>query len=299
MKKTLIDFSGNSIAITRLREQVFKQQSYSQALLILGEAGSGKKRCARMLFEHGPLSEKPFYRVDCTDAQFPFPDLKKIQEEGGFVLFEEIGSAKPAFQDRCWNWLRDLGPDSANRRIVSTSSVALGPLVALKRFRPDLYLKLRVHTLEVPALRSRREDFPFLIREIVHEGPARKTEDPKIFTAEAVDWMMNFPWPGNVAQFQAELRRAIATTLGTHVPKESLNPELLWNPDQPEQMQVCDQRPLGERLREYERLEILQALRDVNGYRDRAADLLGIDRRTLQRKLKSFGLTQAICETTS
>lgn len=298
MKKTLTDFSGNSIAIARLREQVQKQQSYFQPLLILGEAGTGKKRCTQILYETGALSQKPFHRVDCTDPHFHFPNTKRIQEEGGLVLLEEIGSAKPSFQDRCWNWLRDLGPDSPNRRIVSTSSVALGPLVALKRFRPDLYLKLRVHILEIPTLRSRREDFPFLIREIVLEESQNKTEDPKIFTAEAVEWMMNFPWPGNVTQFQAELRRAIASTLGSHVPRENLNPELLWNPDQPEEMQACDQRPLGERLREYERLEILQALRDVNGYRDRAADLLGIDRRTLQRKLKSFGLTQAICGTT-
>ena len=185
-------------------------------------------------------------------------------------------------------WLSKLEEAEPGVRIVSTSEAALGQLAAVRRFRPDLYLRLRIGEIHVPPLRERKEDIPFLVREFLEEAAVAAGELPKILTAEAMDVIFGFPWPGNVAQLRAEILRAVAATPGNAIPKEAFRPDWVSDPDQDGALCVRESLPLSCRMREYERQEVLNALRDAGENRDRAAEILGIDRRTLQRKLRRW-----------
>lgn len=284
-------FHGPSAATHRLCGQIERQAKLALPLLVEGPRGSGKSRVARAIREISPWREKTVHEADLSAEPSSFPDPASLREQGGFLVLENLGTANSKQQDRLWAWLRgiDAAPVSPTKiRLVSTCEGSLGKLVALRRFRADLYLRLRVTTIEVPSLDERREDIPHLIREFLAEFAAQSSEPPKMLTAQAMEWALSFAWPGNVTQLRHEILRAAAGTLSRAISREDFQPDLLDCADPIEGLCVRESAPLHERVRQFERNEVLRILEDTGGVRERAAQILGIDRRTLQRKLRRW-----------
>jgi len=286
---------------------VYKQIAYaadsSAPVLIQGESGTGKELVARAIHTHSARTARPFVAVNCgaiTETLLEselfghvrgaftgaVADRKGVFEQahGGTVFLDEIGDMAPAMQVKLLRVLQDgeVRPVGGNRaihtdaRVVAASNVDLDRAVADQRFRQDLFYRLSVIVIHIPALRERREDVPLLIEQFVRNASARTGRNVTI-SPEAVVSLTSYRWPGNVRELENTIERLVVFSRG-RIELADLPETVLAAPSLEERM-FQDLPTLDELERRY----LIHVLEAVGGNRSRAAEALGIDRRTLYR----------------
>ena len=293
---------------------VYKQIAYAAdswaPVLVTGESGTGKELVARAIHRHSRRASRPFVAVNCgalaetlleselfghVRGSFTgaVTDHKGVFEQahGGTVFLDEIGDTTPALQVKLLrvlqeNEVRPVGgtrPVGVDARVVAATNVDLERAVTEHRFRHDLYYRLSVVVIRLPPLRERRGDIPLLIQQFLRASSARRGRTVAI-TEGAIEALTRYDWPGNVRELENTIERLVVFSRGD-LDVGDLPPA------------VTAARPLDEQLfeglptlDELQRRYLIYVLDAVGGNRTRAAEALGIDRRTLYRMAERFGI---------
>ncbi len=319
---------GRSGEMEKLYRILSKVAQSSHPVLILGESGTGKELVARTIHAYGPNGQKPFLPVDCgsivptlieselfgyVKGAFTGANRSKdgllVSAEGGTVFLDEIGELSLDLQAKLLRALqeREVRPVGATHRvpikarIVAATNRDLAVMVERGQFRKDLFYRLNVVNLRLPALRDRREDIPLLA---AHFLDRISREHGRKFTLsdEALRTMMRYDWPGNIRELEHAVERACTMSSGPILHLGDL-PTQLQNHglETRRAVQAGDtaEEPSGPQLTtlaEMEKQAILSAIRTLNGDKLQAARLLGIGKTTLYRKLKEYGIVDPLNE---
>ncbi len=318
---------GRSAEMDKIYRILSKVAFTSHPVLILGDSGTGKEMVARAIHANGPNAAKPFIPVDCgslvptlieselfgyVKGAFTGANRSKdgllVSAEGGTVFLDEIGEMPLDLQTKLLRVLqeKEVRPVGATHRvpiharIVAATHRNLAEMVEQGRFRKDLYYRLNVVNLRLPALKHRREDIPLLI---AHFLDRKNREYGKNFRVsdEMLRILMDYDWPGNVRELEHIIDRACAYCSGTVLQLgDSPTPILEYfketRPKVTRATMLTDSSltaPSITSLAEMEKQAILAALRELDGDKLAAAKLLGIGKTTMYRKLKEYGLSEA------
>jgi len=313
------DYS-NIIGESKAMQDVFRRLDRiiptEMPVLVQGQSGTGKELVARAIHYMGPRKTKKFVTENCAAlteslleselfgyARGAFTganrDTKGLFEEasGGTLFLDEVGEMSPGMQKKMLRVLqeKEIRPVGGKKtisidvRIISASNRDLHTLVEEHEFREDLFYRLRVLTVDLPPLRDRREDVPILVSHFFQEATDRGENVPEMIDPSVVTAMQAYNWPGNVRELENEVRRLIALSDAVVNP-ESLSETIRRGDAETTLVDDGEIRPLDEQVRALEVREIRRALAATGGNKTRAAELLGISRFTLQRKLDKYGL---------
>jgi DNA-binding NtrC family response regulator len=310
----MIGESESMRTVVRLIEEVAQSDV---TVLIEGESGTGKEIAARLIHTHSQRRDQPFISVNCaafaeqlleaelfghvkgafTGAATQKPGRFQLAH-GGTLFLDEIGDLSPKGQGDLLRVLEDgafrmVGGSELIRvdvRIIAATNKKLLESVAGGKFREDLFYRLNVVPIVMPPLRERADDIPLLIGRFFERFAARHKRGGKRMSPEALQLCQRFPWPGNVRQLRNTVERMVITCRTAVVDVAAL-PDFLREYDP--QLTTFTVRP-GTPLADVEKLLIRQTLSLVTSNRVAAAKALGISRRTLQYKLKLYGLLDPV-----
>jgi transcriptional regulator with PAS, ATPase and Fis domain len=290
--------------IYRLIEQVADAHA---SVLIHGESGTGKELVARAIHQQSPRRERPFITVNCAalvetlleselfghvKGAFTGAVNAKIGRfelaDGGTIFLDEIGDVTAAVQVKLLRVLQEkeferVGDSKINKvdvRVIAASNKNLWDLVQEGRFRDDLYYRLKVVSLTLPALRERRDDIPLLVQHFIEKFNRQSGKSVLGSTREAMAALMIYPWPGNIRELENAIEHAFVLCKGPYFGLDDLPPEIS-RARISQELLVFD----GPSEEKVERQKILTTLKSAGGLNE-AARLLGISRTTLWRKLK-------------
>ena len=308
---TFEDIVGRSPAMVRLFELLPQIADSSSTVLIEGPSGTGKELFARAIHNLSPRRKKRFVPVNCaalpdtlleselfghragafTDAKRDKPGRFALAD-GGTIFLDEIGDISPALQVRLLRVLQDrivepLGavePLQVNVRVVVATNRNLAKLVQNGRFRDDLYYRIRVIHLVLPALRQRREDIPLLTDHIVAKFNRLQDKDVAGVSVEAMARLLEHDYPGNVRELENIIEQAFVLCRGGIIELHHLPPELRAG------LHTSAEGLSPMSLRTMEKLLITEILQRRSGNRKLAARDLGVDVSTLYRKIKAFDI---------
>jgi DNA-binding NtrC family response regulator len=306
---------GRTPAMLAVYNQIARAADSVVPVLIVGESGTGKELVARALHGNSRRAGRPFVAINCgaiTDTLLEselfghargaftgaIADTKGIfeQAQGGTVFLDEIGETSAALQVKLLRVLEEgeVRPVGAGRsvkvdnRVVAATNRDLERAIGEQRFRADLYYRLSVIVIRLPALRERRDDIPLLIAAFVKAASRRIGREVRLLPG-ALDLLLAYDWPGNVRQLENTIERIVLFSRGTVVGPDDL-PDLLHGTRRDTPAGLFEDLPS---LEELERRYLEHVLRAVGRNRTRAADVLGIDRRTLYRMADRFGIKLA------
>ncbi len=318
----LDDMVGKSARMTELFRTLRKMAEFKTTVLVGGESGTGKELVARALHRLSPRRDAAFIAVNCGAIPAPLleselfghrkgaftdanRDRKGLFEEatGGTLFLDEIGELPLPLQVKL---LRVLQEEEVRRlgdtqdvkvdvRVVAATARNLAMEVQRGTFREDLYYRLNVLTIHLPALRERREDIPFLVQHFVDRMNARMGLAIEGVTPDAMRLLVQHEWPGNVRELENTIERAMVLTEGSQIDAESLPERLRDGPRPagvargPEDGDLSIKRA----SRRAEEELIRRALAKTGGNRTRAAELLEISHRALLYKIKEYGIGPA------
>ncbi len=315
---------GDSTAMRQLRQRIAQAAPTDETVLITGESGTGKELVARCLHAASRRSGRALVGLNCPALSpqlmeselfghergaFTSADAPRVGRfelaEGGTILLDEVTEIELPLQAKLLRVLQErtyerVGASESRRadvRVVATTNRDLGDLVAAGRFRQDLFYRLAVVPIAVPALRQRRDDVPRLARHFAIAAARRLARPECELAADALDLLVNYHWPGNVRELENLITRASVLGAGGRVAADDLR---LWLIDP-----VAGSRPIddgseaaaarpsdlsvGTKLDVMERRLIEATLDHFGGHRAKAAEALGIGIRTLTNKLRQYG----------
>lgn len=304
---------GKSPAMAALLKTIAQVAPTSSTVLLLGETGTGKELVARAIHQASQRSVKRFLGVNCgafseellagelfghekgayTGAMERKAGLFEAAD-GGTLFLDEVGEMTPAMQVRLLRVLQErklmrVGGTvdiPVDVRVIAATNKDLAAEAEAGSFRLDLYYRLNVITLRLPALAERREDIPLLARHFLLKYSELLDREVRELSPEVLHILDNYPFPGNIRELENLMERAVVLTEGDKVEPGHLPPDL-----QLDQPQLKTSRHGGlPTLEENERQHILWVLEQTEGNKTRAAEVLGIDRASLWRKLKRAGL---------
>jgi DNA-binding NtrC family response regulator len=281
----------------------------SSTVLITGETGTGKELAARFIHRNSSRGSKPFVSVNCAavpdtlleselfghvrgsfTGAHASADGKFQQADGGTLFLDEIGDMSALAQAKILRVLESrevwrIGGShgtTVNVRIVAATNQALEQLVSSGRFRSDLYYRLNVARLRLPALRERRSDIPLLVDHYVDEMNKRFGASIKGFTNDSMDQLKAYDWPGNVRELKNMIEAAFI----------ELPPEASPWAQLPQA--VCQQLCAAASRPTREQEELLRALKETRWNVSRAAERLHVSRMTLYRKIARYGIARDV-----
>ncbi|MCY1074271.1 sigma-54-dependent transcriptional regulator [Archangium lansingense] len=302
---------GESPALRRVYELIDRVADSDTSVLITGESGTGKEVAARALHARGRRNEGPFVAINCAampeqlleselfgHARGAFTDAKAartglfIKANGGTLFLDEVGEMPLALQPKLLRALqertvRPVGGDSElpfGARIVAATNRDLELAVEEGRFREDLYYRLNVIGLELPPLRARGNDVLMLAQRFVEQFAVRSGKRVVGLSPAAAQRLLAYSWPGNVRELQNCIERAVALTSYEQLTVEDL-PERIRDYRAPSHRAQGDDVSELVSLEEMERRYIQRVLETVGGSRTLASRILGVDRKTIYRKL--------------
>jgi DNA-binding NtrC family response regulator len=296
----------------RLFDLVQRVAPTRATVLISGETGTGKELVARAIHDLSDRARKPFVAINCSALPETLleselfghmrgsftgatANRRGLFEEaaGGTLFLDEISTIPPSTQVKLLRVLQDrkiqrIGgtqPIAVDFRLMAATNIDLGEEVRAHRFREDLYYRLNVFPVRVPPLRERTHDIPLLANHFRNRVALENGVTAPEIPPAAIERMMAYSWPGNVRELENFIERAIimhagARTMPFEPPTE--------NGHGSEHGLLGEARTELWSLERLEREYILEVLRQTGGHRGRTADILGIDRRTLYRKLKQY-----------
>lgn len=318
------DILGRSKRIADMMDVIKTVAPTEATVLITGESGTGKELVARALHEGSPRAAKPIVTVNCAAlaenlleselfgherGSFTGADKRRegrfAQANGGTLFLDEIGEMPFALQAKLLRALQQgevqrVGSDSpmtVDVRILAATNRDLRQEVTARRFREDLFFRLNVISIEVPALRQRTEDIPLLAAHFLERFATRNRKQIRGFSTTALDALLRYPWPGNVRELENAVERAVILGTGDLITERELPLSLHATPDSPAllaspvALATAESPSLaGFPLEEVERRAIVDTLRESDDNKSEAARRLGITRATLHNKLKKYNL---------
>jgi DNA-binding NtrC family response regulator len=303
---------GSTAGMLEVYKHIAHAADAALPVLIIGESGTGKELVARAIHDHGPRAARPFVAVNCgaitetlleselfghTRGSFTgaVADAKGLFEQasGGTIFLDEIGETSPALQVKLLRTIEEgeVRPVGASRsvkidvRVLAATNVELERAVEAGRFRQDLFYRLGVVVIHVPPLRDRRADIPLLIDAFLRNACTRAKRERRLSDG-AVEVLRNHAWPGNVRELENTIERLVLFSPGTVIDVADLPTDLGGRSASIEDEVFAGLPPLDEVERRY----LLRVLDAVRGNRTRAAEVMGIDRRTLYRMAERFGI---------
>jgi transcriptional regulator with PAS, ATPase and Fis domain len=308
---TFEDIVGRSAAMRNLFDIVPQIAASHSTVLIEGESGTGKELFARALHNLSSRSKKRFVAVNCaalpdalleselfgykagafTDARRDKPG-RFVLADGGTIFLDEIGDVSPAMQvrllrvlqERCVEPLGATESVKVNVRIIAATNKDVAQLVREGRFREDLFYRIRVIHLKIPALRERREDIPLLLDRLVAKFNRLQGKDSAGVSQEVLVRLMDHDYPGNVRELENILEQAFVLCRGGLIELQHLPAELRPAAAVPPPTGAVNIRSAEEHL-------IKMALQRYDGNRQRTAQELGINPSTLYRKMKALRIS--------
>lgn len=292
---------GFAPAMVEVYKRIARFAKSDETVLILGDSGVGKELVAKAIHDHSKRSGKSFVALDsgavagslweaevfgALKGAFTGADRDRPGvidgAQGGTVFFDEIAEIPLEFQAKLLRFLqeKEFRPVGSNRakhadvRVLAATNRDLEEMVRREIFRADLFYRLNVLRIEVPPLRSRRTDIPFLVKRFLDES-CEKASKKLWLVGGASDALAQYEWPGNVRQLQNVIRRLVAMEPPGAIPEEAVRREL--------EAGEAEDEATG--LDAVERQHILRVLEQTEGNKTKAAGILGIQRRTLYKKL--------------
>ena len=325
---------GKSPEMEKLYRILSKVAFSTHPVLILGESGTGKEMVARAIHVHGPNATRPFVPVDCgalvptlieselfghIKGAFTGADRAKdgllVAANGGTVFFDEIGELPLDLQAKLLRALqekevRPVGATQArpiSARVLAATNCNLATMVEQGKFRKDLYFRLNVVNLKLPPLRERRSDIPLLVMYFLARME-KQTGVVRTLSDESLRVLTEYDWPGNVRELENAIERACALSSGpllhmgdlpTQLQDFRMHKMLEAMPSSRASVQTSSIAGEGGEIvsiAEMEKQAILGTIRHLKGDKLLAARLLGIGKTTLYRKLKEYGISDAVAE---
>lgn len=308
------DLITNDPQMMGVIERVKQVAPTDASVLIQGESGTGKTHIARMVYHNSQRADKPLVEVNCaaipeslieselfghvkgafTGASQERPG-RFLSANGGTLFLDEVGEIPLHLQAKLLRVIQDkefepVGSDKPIKvdvRIIAASNQNLRQNVDNGEFRSDLYYRLAVIPLYIPALRERPGDIPLLLQYFCHNLERRGYADDVECGAEAMRMMMDYPWPGNVRELENAVEHALICAVNKKVSPESLPQDVRVYADN-RQDRFAEQ-PAEERNGRM-RQDIVIALDQAGGNKSKAAESLGIDRSTLWRRMRKMNL---------
>lgn len=304
---------GKSSAMLEVFENVKRVAPAVANVLINGESGSGKELVARAVHNSGPRKSKPFIPINCTAIPEQLleselfghvkgaftgavADKKGLFEEanGGTLFLDEIGDLSAPLQAKLLRVLQDkqiraVGDSRLKQidvRIIAATHRDLKTMVAEGKFREDLFYRLNVLPIRVPPLRERPEDIPLLVESFIAKFAAQNNSKVNGVAPAAMAALMTHPWPGNVRELENIIERAVVLSQKDLIDEKDIMGSALVQAKQSID-RLFDENPTLEQIEER---YIKLILGQTHNQKDKAAKILGINRRTLYRKERVYGL---------
>ncbi|MFC1837267.1 sigma-54-dependent transcriptional regulator [Thermodesulfobacteriota bacterium] len=306
---------GKSQRMVDLLEMVSFVAPTEATVLITGESGTGKELIASALHNNSARKNGPFVKVNCAalvenlleselfgheKGAFTGADRRKdgkfVQADHGTLFLDEIGETSPGMQVKLLRVLQEhelqrVGGQEVvevDVRLLAATNRILEDEVKAGRFREDLYYRLNVVSLHVPALKERREDIPLLAEHFLQLYAEKNNRKVSGITPGCMDIMLHYPWPGNVRELENAMERGVILMRGDYLDEEILPiPIKKWVQQESGQI-TAGMQGLPSSLEEAEKLVILKTLEEANGNKSEAARRLGITRKTLLSKLTKY-----------
>ena len=307
---------GNSSGIQELRSMITTIAPSDATVLITGESGTGKELVANAIHTSSSRSDKPFVTINCAALSenlleselfghergaFTGADKRRegrfAQADGGTLFLDEVGEIPLSLQPKLLRALQQgevqrVGSDAVEKvdvRVITATNRNLQKEVEEGNFREDLYYRLNVITLHVPALRDRQEDIPLLAEFFMKKYAGKNRKNIKGIAPQAMDTLIRYSWPGNVRELENVFERAVIMTMGEYISTREL-PMSLSSQETQAPVQLAQSTDLtGMSLDELERKAILATLEECEYNKSKTARKLGITRATLHNKLKRYG----------
>ncbi len=304
---------GKSKPVQAVFELIRRITPSPSNVLITGESGTGKELVARAIHYNSPRAQGPFIPVNCaaipehllesemfghvkgafTDAK---SDRKGLFEEaqGGTLFLDEISELPMSLQAKLLRALQEkeirrvggVRSISVDARVIAATNLDLTGQVKAKQFREDLYYRLNVIEVPMPPLRERTEDIPLLVMHFIKKYAEPMKKPVGGLTEGALALLMDYAWPGNVRELENVIERGVTLTRGDKIVPEDL-PQAVRG-DSGDRQMVEEAAEKTRTLAEVERAYILRVLEKTAGNKYQAAQILGIDRKTLYRKLEEI-----------
>ena len=316
---SLREMIGTSAAMQKVQELIRRVAPSRASVLITGESGVGKELVANAVHNLSPRKDKSFIKVHCAalsetlleselfgHEKGAFTGAEKMQKgrfelaHGGTIFLDEIGEINPSVQIKILRVLQEkkferVGGEQTievDVRIVAATNRNLEEEVKAGRFREDLYYRLNVVHIPVPPLRERRDDIPLLMASFLDEFNRENDRQIKGRNSKAKAAMFRYAWPGNIRELRNCMESAVVMCSGDEITLQDLPPSVsaaAGTGAGDDSVSV----PLGVTLDEADRLVIEANLAANRGNKSRTAEILGIGRKTLQRKLAEWGSEDA------
>jgi len=303
-----------SMKMQRVYKMIEKVSLHEYPVLILGESGTGKELVARSIHFSGPRKDRPFAPVDCSSlvptlieselfgyVKGAFTGAMQAKQglleaaQGGTLFLDEIGDMPVDLQAKLLRALqeREVKPVGSterrpiNVRVIAATNRDLETAIRNGTFRQDLYFRLNVVQVKLPALRDRKSDIPILVTAFL-EKFSNPQAPVRTISEDAMRRLIAYDWPGNVRELENAIERAVALGSGpiVHVADLPSNLQYPTTERAPEKDEILP-------LEELERRAILRTLRETGGDKLSAARMLGIGKTTLYRKLKQYHFEHA------
>jgi transcriptional regulator with GAF, ATPase, and Fis domain len=310
---------GEGARIKEVYQFLKRASPNDSTVLIEGESGTGKELAARALHRNSPRAGKPFVAINCSaipetllesdlfgherGAFTGAASLKKGRLEvadGGVVFLDEIGELAPALQVKLLRVLQErefervggTHPIKVDIRLIAATNCNLEQAVREGRFRQDLYYRLAVLRITMPALRDRREDIPMLVRHFVQKHAKRCKVKPRPISREALACLVNYDWPGNVRELENAIERALVLGASDTILPEDLPESLLEHAPPPEMTEA----KYHAAVKELKKQLILDAVEQTQGSYADAARILGVHPNYLHRLIRNLELKEVLKE---
>ena len=302
---------GKSAALTEVLDTVERIAKTNAPVLITGESGTGKELIAEAIHRSSLRSDKPFVKVNLggistslfesemfghkkgafTNA---FSDRKGRFEmaDGGTIFLDEIGELELPSQVKLLRVLQDMTyevlGDSRQRRcdvrVVCATNANLVDMVAERTFREDLYYRINLITIHLPALRERTEDIPLLVRHFADKASEQNALPRVEITTDAINYLKTLPYPGNIRELKGLVERTMLMNQGKELGKAEFEACVVTSPS------TAEMNIAGGSIEDTERQLIINAIEKFQGNMSKVASALGISRGALYRRLEKYGI---------
>jgi two-component system response regulator HydG len=310
------DIIGRSRVMLELLETVSLVAPTEATVLITGESGTGKELIARAIHANSPRRQKPYIQINCAAITETLLESELFGHEkgaftgadrrregrfrlahGGSMFLDEVSEMSVAMQAKLLRVLQEkeiqrVGGDEVLKvdvRVMAATNRDLKKEIEAGGFREDLYYRLNVVTLAVPALRERREDIPLLVQHFLETFVEKNRKQIKGFTPQSMDRLVRYDWPGNVRELMNAVERGVILCRGEYIAEKDF-PLSVSEAEVSESDLAREGLPADLPLEEVEKVTILNTLESAGGNKSEAARRLGITRRTLHKKLKKYGV---------
>jgi DNA-binding NtrC family response regulator len=309
----------NMVGETPVMQEVFeivRQVAPTRATVLLaGESGTGKELVAKAIHQLSPRAKQPLVTVHCAalaptlleselfgheKGAFTGAHERRIgrfeQAQGGTLFLDEIGEIDATLQVKLLRFLGErtferVGSNktlTADVRLIAATNNNLEERVKAGAFREDLFFRLRVVEIQLPPLRERAGDIPLLAQKFLREFAQENGKPLNDFTADALEWLMNYSWPGNVRELRTAIEHAVVLCRGEKISARDLPPPVRGGGPSGGLAPALARTDLT--VREAEKQLIIRALKETDGNRTLAAKKTGMSRRTFHRKLHLYHL---------